>query len=1443
MIRDAKRIWAAALTLVGTMLIAGGCAQDVGDIDRTQPNKVEKSIFQDNDEWYYTQTVVDTDSQGNLPLVGYDFGLKRVRWEVTEDTLYAYSTVEPEEGLNKNEQAEDKEKLGVVAAFPVKSHFDVQRSYNSQTGAPRNVIRENRSDRPWYKREFMRIAWESMPVTSQTVGQMLGRYRAHTRATPQKDRKIQPNRTRVGEDYIDVTVQYTFRPDPMSCFQNLGYDAVSYCDGGKVMVRHSFKRMKPEEKRDSYDPLVYNPTKKIYPNGDDTEDPIMTRQVYDDNTGYQMQVQCNRQTAEYLRRQNGMTTEGCQPATFEYNMRFGYFRHRRVEYNGSYPQTDPSRQYYAKRWDIWQDMDKKLKNKLGGESLNGNKAPKRIVYHTNAQYPKKMLEAADEIEKRWDRVMKKAVALGGGYTEDGRVTQEDIDQVTADLEKIYDDDHANRMFVIKQNSCLPGPLTEWASKHGGSKSADRRNVSEIFNERLQGTSGSNVKQKLWDLAVEERVKLCAELEWATAKRNETSRFTYERLGDLRYSFFNWARDFVPWLGLGPAAADPLTGKIVTADANFAGRHLPQLVAEGADKIEYMTGELSNSDIRYGSQVREYINSMKKRRQQRLQQGLEPGEMPAEAERELVRRTGSKPGNISPTNFEEAPDLSQQPDIVQRMGLEKLRRKFDRISMRAEKAKRADTRWAEFYENPKIKSALMKDPKFQVLVEAMAAEKHGPKNVDDEALHQAYMDAVTPHRSFRREKQSRRWMAERNMYAVENARRAIDGLVTLQGISDYFEDKSRDEIETFLRKHIFMSTQLHELGHTLGLRHNYNASMDAMNYHDAYWRIQKKVVEGEIDETDKYSITDSGLVQEVTNGERSSYANAAEYKNASIMEYMPGLTSDFAGIGKYDQAAINFAYADRVQVWDDDVNLSNRLDFNMTTGDYSELPRILGESAYGSNAGDKSSEEIRKRGIEVILNGRKWKDVDEVMANKRDRIRQNTRKWHDGEFGPSTAPTLDRTVSYNYCSDRREGLTLGCDTWDRGANHTEIVTFAFDTYRFMQPFWRYRGQKISNLYQNVRRYRGRVLSTLETAETPFRYYSYYRFLDLGGFTEDLKRASIKSLNFFAEIVAQPEPGRYCRYNDNSVGRDDNWYKSLGNSYVPADWHALEGQCPSQITVPRGTGQYYDYEYSKGWSPANEYSRIQRVGTYVDKMLASTKLFRISGNFINSSFVTDTRATKVSFWTLFRDEMTNWLGSVVMDDFTGFAGRWNSETDRYMPPKIVDPATLGVEESGETPNRDGTTTQSRSIQPVVRTRASFSQQLQTIAGALLSDSSWEDRAVDTRQYMKINVYQDEYPNYGEDANIKRFVHPVTKVVYTAPQTSDGKSVTVELVEWANELKADWKQAKKRLESDDLQEGTAAYQEVKDEVDIRLNQMEDVVAKMNMIRDVSNLIDLGR
>jgi len=146
------------LVLVSLMTFVGGCAQVVGDIDRTQPNRVNKQIFQG--EWYLSRTVIDVPYTTNFVVVGDTAELERVRWEVQKDLLIAFRTYDRVEGTDKATQMTGGEYQGApIVAYKVLSHFDVQRQYSPGTGEQMNVIEENTTDRPWYERQYVRVDW------------------------------------------------------------------------------------------------------------------------------------------------------------------------------------------------------------------------------------------------------------------------------------------------------------------------------------------------------------------------------------------------------------------------------------------------------------------------------------------------------------------------------------------------------------------------------------------------------------------------------------------------------------------------------------------------------------------------------------------------------------------------------------------------------------------------------------------------------------------------------------------------------------------------------------------------------------------------------------------------------------------------------------------------------------------------------------------------------------------------------------------------------------------------------------------------------------------------------------------------------------------------------------------------------------------------------------
>ena len=127
----------------------------------------------------------------------------------------------------------------------------------------------------------------------------------------------------------------------------------------------------------------------------------------------------------------------------------------------------------------------------------------------------------------------------------------------------------------------------------------------------------------------------------------------------------------------------------------------------------------------------------------------------------------------------------------------------------------------------------------------------------------------------------------------------------------------------LRVAIFRGLTDHEMGHTMGLRHNFAASTDALNYDDQFWQ----------------TYTD----QTMTDGQKD--IADAEYEYASVMDYGSRFNTDIQGLGKYDMAAIRFGYGQLVDLIPQaNENAWNGLPNDIIVDDYSRLPALLGASA-------------------------------------------------------------------------------------------------------------------------------------------------------------------------------------------------------------------------------------------------------------------------------------------------------------------------------------------------------------------------------------------------------------------------------------------------------------------------------------------------------------------
>ncbi|MFN7132162.1 MAG: hypothetical protein ACK4N5_08770, partial [Myxococcales bacterium] len=262
-----------SLRIIGCLaaLLASSCASDVGDINRVQPNVVDKSIFQPEKLadgttrekiWFFRPTITDVPLSAGFAFVGLQGETEKVVWDIQENMLVAYRAYEFTRGSEEYATRPGNRYRGApVAAFPIQSHFDIQRGYNPATGEQDNTISENSFDRPWYERKYMRVNWGDNRIADFRFPTAEIRQQAQYFVQPtDPDSKDRPT---ISDSYVDVTVKIFAEPETIT-FPGYGTFPQCYlyssltkdCIGQAIKVRYSF--MRAHDDSEEYEPLPYD---------------------------------------------------------------------------------------------------------------------------------------------------------------------------------------------------------------------------------------------------------------------------------------------------------------------------------------------------------------------------------------------------------------------------------------------------------------------------------------------------------------------------------------------------------------------------------------------------------------------------------------------------------------------------------------------------------------------------------------------------------------------------------------------------------------------------------------------------------------------------------------------------------------------------------------------------------------------------------------------------------------------------------------------------------------------------------------------------------------------------------------------------------------------------------------------------------------------------------
>jgi hypothetical protein len=494
---------------------------------------------------------------------------------------------------------------------------------------------------------------------------------------------------------------------------------------------------------------------------------------------------------------------------------------------------------------------------------------------------------------------------------------------------------------------------------------------------------------------------------------------------------------------------------------------------------------------------------------------------------------------------------------------------------------------------------------------------------------------------------------------------------------------RDQsLHQWIREQFHLSVIAHEMGHSMGLRHNFTGSFDALNYHTEYWQIRTRNgaehycgFPGKLDATTPHlngaDCVGPRWVDPVTDQE----VNDAIWKwgSTTVMDYPGDNTQDMNDIGLYDKAAMRFGYANIVDVETDKkyqttsggaaggtgIDYVRQLDgfggiFGRSVGGnhysmYNDRYNLLGtctqKPGWTGSASDPLAMQCTGPSLDYVAE-RDMRDVDQFSP-------QLTQT--NSQFQSSFAVDAQGRVRHPYMFGSDEFADFGnlpVFRYDAGADSYEQMQFLVSTYEN-----RY-------IFNDFRRNLVTFDTDLVVQRTEQRYFDKIQEISKGlalaielesspgndpttdpGNLMPMALASADGFAMFARALTRPGPGTYVVTQPSAGGAPNPW----GRAWQLGDPASPNAPPSSLVNVALGNGQgrflFNDYDYSQGywWS---EYQK--QVGSFYEKADAFGYLLQAYNDFISNQpqDYIDGRYKNLNYASLYPDQVRRLLANVMV-----------------------------------------------------------------------------------------------------------------------------------------------------------------------------------------------------
>ena len=1275
-----------ALLVSGAALAFAGCAQDVEDINRVQNNVTQKSELQG--EFYFRSTVVNAPYASFGFFVGdQNYHLERGVFDIQENTLYFYRTYEFAIGGETQGAAPDvdtplyetnadgsikmvdgkpvpvtyQKRIGgemltvqrfvykgnPILAIPITSHFDIKRSYNPLTGEETNVIAEDTTDREWWQRSYFRVSWGQQrgihhdgnikPDSGGTYGQYAALPELMDEQFDDKEAPVKVFTDDGKLDYFDYKVRNTVSA-PTAYLDGYGYipacwyypwylGQVAECNSERVTFRHSFMRVKPSD----YVAWDYNDT--------------MLK-------------------------------------------KFGYYRIERAEHDPTRGVTYSGVTRRIRRFRIWENYaidtgdacttpggdvyaectDGKVCDQIGdgmfcvaadpNDRLDYTKmTPKPIVWYLSEQFPRDLIEETVGLAVGWNEPLVDVVnARKPGATIPAQgmfvLCENNLEEAAA-AAALYGKDISNDADVAELQAQgklaqIGGVCADMANakRNGDLRYSQIHSVNEPISYPLYGYGPSSA-----DPMTGELLSANSYMYTPAMKRGaNNAMLLIELITGIRSFYETTYGNHVKERGTRTrlsAATGGLPNYTEESAAAAAKGMLDPAVAMQIDAVGPQKTDIDWASARMKKLANErpeiaklFVTDDVKMLKRDPRLGMETGETTKETVDRLgIHKWGVQGGNAFTSQIERTRKRGlngcQYLEEFTDSAVIGLAREYAKVMDKSvcEAAQAKDNTIYDFDQfaqlHGKCDKAGVEDPNNLWVCTNVTAEN------SDKGLYWAdpctvgKLKVQLANKLYDLNQMNQYWLSQDYYPAdpvyTDTKHEAVQN--SQQVMIDAIE-QTRDELIVTIYKRLYKGVAEHEVGHSLGLRHNFEGSTDAMNFGWDYWDLK-----GDFDGNGAFHahdfLSDENAEQRTKQiGDDTARVGIRQLQTSSVMDYTAKFTDRNSGVGFYDKAAIRFGYGGLVEVFNQDPKVQQ-------FGDYLDDP--------GANDPNNNPtvHDFVSTDLELLFRRLHYTHIPELFGNIEGLYDRNLVSHTSiDELGKDSAGKFE--VPYRFCSDELSHRTPTCATRDSGVDSFEIVRNYLADYENYWPMWGYWHDNVTyfpdQYYNRVAYMFGAVKMHMQwwvVERTRFNNDDWWEKRFGVPWHEDANGgragalAVIDGLNTLAATFGRPAPGRHGYYGAGDVFEPVPYQDNALYSNVT---YVSPTNCDARPLYP-------------AWDYSGHLPIPSQAGAIYERLVAYEALSDPSSYFLAVDQSVDIQKYLISYYSLYPGQVMNLFSAML------------------------------------------------------------------------------------------------------------------------------------------------------------------------------------------------------